>query len=168
MPSADFYRWIRRNYFLLSHDSVTNDRSPEVSLTAFSAQPPDLPPVPLMDVSFAVICLLARHRRPHIRFLSIGSHLCSTLLSDIASRQYPCASLSLHLHQVVKRTFTSKLSNMLGTQTKAAGVSPAAPHNKFGFSCDAGRGGSPACRLECRDYLCCDRHDHGSDRVGRG
>ena len=51
-----------------------------------------------------------------IRFLSIGSHVCSTLLSDLASRRRPCASLSLHLHQVVKRTFTSKLSNMLGTQ----------------------------------------------------
>src|SRR5579864_6957745 len=51
-----------------------------------------------------------------IRFLFIGSRLCSTLLSDPASRRRPCASLSLHLHQVVKRTFTSKLSNMLGTQ----------------------------------------------------
>src|SRR5229473_1337848 len=50
-----------------------------------------------------------------IRFLFIGSRLCSTLLSDLASRRRPCASLSLHLHQVVKRTFTSKLSNMLGT-----------------------------------------------------
>ncbi len=29
-----------------------------------------------------------------------------------------CASLPLHLHQVVKRTFTSKLSNMLGTPIK--------------------------------------------------
>jgi len=52
---------------------------------------------------------------PHIRFLFIGSHLCSTLPSHPASRRRPCASLSLHLHQVVKRTFTSKLSNMLGT-----------------------------------------------------
>ena len=120
MPSADFCRWVKRNYFLLSHDSVTSNRSPEVSSTAFGAQPPDLPPVPLMDMSFAVNCPLARHRRPRIRFLSIGSHLCSTLLSDVASRRHPCASLSLHLHQVVKRTFTSKLSNMLGTQKPAA------------------------------------------------
>src|SRR5215831_14843317 len=54
-----------------------------------------------------------------IRFLFIGSRLCSTLLSDPASRRRPCVSLSLHLHQVVKRTFTSKLSNMLGTLKKA-------------------------------------------------
>jgi len=47
--------------------------------------------------------------------LSIGSHVCSTLPSDPTSRRRRGASLSLHLHQVVKRTFTSKLSNMLGT-----------------------------------------------------
>src|SRR5208337_3228688 len=58
-----------------------------------------------------------------IRFLFIGSRLCSTLLSDPASRRRPCASLSLLLHQDVKRTFTSKLSNMLGTQEKATLIS---------------------------------------------
>jgi hypothetical protein len=73
-----------------------------------------------MDVGFAIICSLARHRRPQIQFLSIGSRVCSTLLSDLTSRFGPCASLSLHLHQAVKRTFTSKLSNMLGTHKKAA------------------------------------------------
>src|ERR1035438_6399352 len=35
--------------------------------------------------------------------------LATLLLSDLASRRCPCASLSLHLHQVVKRTFTSRL-----------------------------------------------------------
>jgi hypothetical protein len=69
-----------------------------------------------MDMGFAVIRPLARHRMPRIRFLFIGSCVCSTLPSDPASRQSRCASLSLHLHQVVKRTFTSKLSNMLGTR----------------------------------------------------
>ena len=37
---------------------------------------------------------------PHIRFLSIGSHFCSALPSDPVSRRRPCASLTLHLHQV--------------------------------------------------------------------
>src|SRR5437016_14497239 len=98
---------------------VTCSRPPDVISTAFHAQPPDLPPVPLMDVDFAITCSLARHRRPHqIQFLSIGSRVCSTLLSDLASRLGPCASLSLRLHQAVKRTFTSKLSNLLGTQQK--------------------------------------------------
>ncbi len=50
-------------------------------------QPPDLPPVRLMDLGFAVLCPLARHRRPPIRFLFIGSRLCSTLLSGPASRR---------------------------------------------------------------------------------
>jgi hypothetical protein len=69
-----------------------------------------------MDMGFAVIRPLARHRMPLIRFLYIGSYVCSTLLSDLASRRRRCASLSLHLHQVVKGTFTPKLSNMLGTR----------------------------------------------------
>src|SRR5690242_2896974 len=60
---------------------------------------------------------------PPIQFLFIGSRLCSTLLSDLTSRFGPCASLSLHLHLVVKRTSTSKLSIMLGTQTRAAALS---------------------------------------------
>ena len=67
--------------------------APEVSSTAFGAQPPDLQPVPLMDMGFAISCPLARHRMPLIRFLSIGSRLCSTLPSDPASRRRPCASL---------------------------------------------------------------------------
>jgi hypothetical protein len=95
-PTADFCGTIEMNRFTLSHDSVTCRRPPEVSSTAFDAQPPDLPPVSLMDMGFAIICPLARHRRPPIRFLFIGSRLCSTLLSGPASRRvlfHPCASL---------------------------------------------------------------------------
>src|SRR5256886_10570889 len=117
-PAADFCRTVRVNRSTLSHDSVTCNRSPEVSSTAFHAQPLDLPPVPLMGLGFALSCSLARHRRPPIQFLFIGSRVCSALLSGLASRLSPCASLSLRLHQAVKRTFTSKLSNMLGTQQK--------------------------------------------------
>ena len=72
----------------------------------------------LMDKDFVVICPLVQHDVPHIRFLSIGSCFCSMLLSDPASRRRPCASLTLHLHQVGQRTFTSKLSFMLGTQKR--------------------------------------------------
>src|SRR5262252_1982950 len=74
-----------------------------------------------MDTDFAVLCPLVRHRMPQIQFLYIGSRLCSALLSGLASRRvlfHPCASLSLHVHHVVKRTFTSKRSNMLGTQRR--------------------------------------------------
>src|SRR5207244_4073271 len=37
----------------------------------------------------------SQHRRE-----CIGSYVCSTLLSDPLSPERPCASLSLHLHQV--------------------------------------------------------------------
>src|ERR1700691_6123153 len=74
------------NRFISSHDSVTCRRSPEVSSTAFDTQPPDLPPVSLMDMGFAIMGPLARHHRPRIRFLFIGSRHCSTLLSGLASR----------------------------------------------------------------------------------
>jgi hypothetical protein len=65
MPAADSRPTVRVDYSTLSHVAVTCDGSPEVSSTAFRAQPPDLPPVPLMDVGFAITGSLARHRRPH-------------------------------------------------------------------------------------------------------
>src|SRR5271168_491422 len=125
MPAADFCPTVRVDPSTLSPDSGTCGRPPEVSSTAFNAQPPDLQPAPLMDMDFAVLCPLVRRRMPHIRFLSIGSRLCSTLLSDPASRRCPCASLSLLLHQDVKGTYTPKLLNMLGTQRKRPDRNPA-------------------------------------------
>src|ERR1022692_3958684 len=119
MPAADFCPTVRVDRSTLSPDSGTWNRSPEVSSTAFNAQPPNLQPALLMDVDFATICPLVQRRMPRIRFLSIGSRLCSTLLSDPASRRRPCASLSLLLHQDVKGTYTPKLLNMLGTQTNS-------------------------------------------------
>ena len=95
-PLIGLLRHDQVNLFTLGHDSLTCRRSPEVSSTAFDAQPPDLPPVSLMDMGFAIICPLARHRRPRIRFLFIGSRLCSTLLSGPASPRvlfHLCASL---------------------------------------------------------------------------
>jgi hypothetical protein len=61
------------NRFTLRPDSGTNGKSPEVSSTAFRTPPPDLQPVPLMDMRFAIMCPLARRRMPQIRFLYIGS-----------------------------------------------------------------------------------------------
>ena len=60
-----------------AHSSRIRPQISQVSSTAFEAHPPDLPPVSLMDMGFAIIRSLARHRRPRIRFLFIGSHLCS-------------------------------------------------------------------------------------------
>src|SRR5262249_16581273 len=80
----------------------------------------DLHPRPVMDGDFAVSCPLVRPGLPEIRFLFVRSRFGSTLLSDAASRRRPCASLALHLHQVVQGTCTPKLSNMLGTQLTAS------------------------------------------------
>jgi len=102
LPSADFCDTVWMNRFTLRHESVTCRRSPELSSTAFATQPPDLPPVSLMDMGFAILAPLAPHRRPRIRFLFIGSRLCSALLSGPASRRvlfHLCASLTLPLHQ---------------------------------------------------------------------
>src|SRR6267378_8394248 len=88
------------NRSILSRVFTANGRSPEVSSIAFHAQPPDLPPVSLMDMGFAVHCPLARHRRPQIRFLYIGSRVCSALLSDsphddALALHYPFTSIRL-------------------------------------------------------------------------
>jgi len=69
-------------------------RSPEVSSTAFSTQPADLPLRPLMDQHFVAEGPLVPGRsRPHIRFLFIGPCLCSTLPPDPPRGCGPCASL---------------------------------------------------------------------------
>jgi hypothetical protein len=120
MPSADFCTGVREPHGPLSPVSRTRCRPPEVSPTAFAAHPPDLQPGPLMDKDFAVSRPLVRPGLPRIRFLFVGSRFRSTLPSDPASRRRPCASLALHLHQVVQGTCTPRLSNMLGTQRTAA------------------------------------------------
>jgi hypothetical protein len=86
-----------------------------------------------MDEDFAVSRPLVRPGLPPIRFLFVRSRLCSTLPSDPASQRRPCASLALHLHQVVQGTCTPKLSNMLGTQLNrfAVGIMKAA-HPRVG------------------------------------
>ena len=125
MPSANFCRPVGSDCSSLGPEFRTDGRSPEVSSTAFSAQPPDLQPTPLIDLDSVVISRLVRRRMPRIRFLSIGSRLCSTLPSDPASRRRPCASLGLHLHQVVEKgTLTLKLPNMLGTPIKRGSGNP--------------------------------------------
>jgi hypothetical protein len=65
MPSADSRRTVGMNHSTLSHDSATCSGSPEVSSTAFCAQPPDLPPVLLVNTDFAISCSFVPHRRPH-------------------------------------------------------------------------------------------------------
>src|SRR5688500_1605427 len=105
MPSADFCPVVNAPYgafsLLRAHGPHwARDRPPEVSSTAFNARPPDLHPVPLMDMGFATTGPLARHDMPEIRFLFIGPRLCLALLSDARLATTPLGSAILHLHQV--------------------------------------------------------------------
>ena len=86
MPSADFCCEVKAPCGAFSHDSATHNRSPDVSSSAFRTQPPNLQPASLIDMGFAVIGQLARRRMPQIRFLYIGSYVCSTLPPDPTSR----------------------------------------------------------------------------------
>jgi hypothetical protein len=81
-----------RNALWRSQSLRTRCRSLGVSPTAFIAHPPDLRP--LMEMDFANACPLVRPALPRIRFLFVGSRLCSTLPSDGPSRFRPCAGLS--------------------------------------------------------------------------
>jgi hypothetical protein len=124
MPSADFCAAVRSPCGLLSRTRTqalaqTRHRPPEVSLTVFHAQPPDLQPWPLMDVDFADSCQLVRPTLPRIRLLFVGSRFRSTLPSDPASRRRPCASLSFTSIRLERGLPPRKLSNMLGTHEKS-------------------------------------------------
>jgi hypothetical protein len=69
-------------------------------------------------MDFVVSRPLVRLVLPPIRFLFVGSRVCSTLPSDGPSRDLicPCASLALRLHQAVQGTCTPKLLSMPDTQ----------------------------------------------------
>ena len=114
MPAAGSRHTARVNRSTLSTDSSTCGRPPLIRITAFNAPPPHLPPAPLMDLDFAALGQLLRRRRPFLRFFSIGARLCSTLPAGPAWQRCPCVSLSLLLHQDVKRACASNLPFMHG------------------------------------------------------
>ena len=95
MPSADFCGAIAGPCGPVSPDCGTRRRSPEVSSTAVAAHPPNLLPRPLMVWTSRFPARSSGLTSLVIRFLSIGSRLCSTLPSDPASRRRPCALLIL-------------------------------------------------------------------------
>jgi len=116
MPAADFCPGVRRPHDLLSPEAGDAGQISRGKL--------DRPP---RTTAGFTLCTLDGYGlrgstparpalTPRIRFLFIGSRVCSPLPSDPASRRRPCGSLPLHLHQVGERTYTSKLSNMLGTR----------------------------------------------------
>src|SRR5207245_11630379 len=66
---------------------ATRNRSPGVSSVTFRAQSPNLRFAPLMDYGLRGKLPTRPIRAPCIRFLSIDSHVCSMLLSDLTSRR---------------------------------------------------------------------------------
>ncbi|MGX1350598.1 hypothetical protein AB7M49_004174 [Bradyrhizobium elkanii] len=137
-PSVNSFRLLRRLLISPSRSRIlrplslisrTRQRSPEVSSTAFPASPPNLPPRPLITMDFAISCLLVRSGRPRYPVLihraagllhaSFRPHLAMT----------PLRFANLRRHQAGYRTFTSKLSNVLGTQQKSSGGYPPEAHS---------------------------------------
>ncbi len=104
MPAADFCRPVRMDHSFLSPDFRKNGRSPEVSSTAFRTQPPDLQPVPLMDIDVAITCPLVQH-------------VCLRSGSCTSARTFAPRFFQPRLTTTPLRFATAfELSNMLGTQ----------------------------------------------------
>ena len=116
LPSADFCNAVRSSYDSLSPEFETRRRTPGVSSVAFRAQLPDLRFASLMNMDFASRCPLVRRWRLISGFCPSARTFAPRFLQTPPCDGSPCASLSLHLRQVEKRTFTSKLLNMPGTQ----------------------------------------------------
>ncbi len=115
MPSADFCRPIKEDHSTFSREFATDGRSPEVSTTAFSAQPPDLRLTPLMDMDFAIIRPLVRRSRLISGFCSSARAFARRFLQtpprgDALALRYPSPPSGWG------KTSTSKLSHMLGTR----------------------------------------------------
>src|SRR6516225_3265251 len=79
---------------------ATRGRSPGVSSIAFGAQPPDLRFAPLMDMDFVMRCPLVRRLRLVSVFCPSARTFASRFLQTPPRGDSPCASLTLHLHQV--------------------------------------------------------------------
>src|SRR6266700_4866107 len=96
-----------------------------------------------MDMDFATSCPLVRPGLPPIRFLFVGSRLCSTLPSDSPSRFCPCALLVLHLHQVAQGTFTPRTVGHVRHTGRFAPAAPMPPHSRAASLTAAARGALP-------------------------
>jgi len=127
MLAADFCHTVRSAHASLSHEIVTYDRSPEVSTTAFRAQPPDLRLTPLMDMDFAITCSLVRRSRLISVFCSSARAFARRFLQTsphgfALALRYPSPPSGWG------KICTSKLSYMLGTheapRRKRRGIYP--------------------------------------------
>src|SRR5262250_89349 len=88
---------------------ATQSRSPGVSSAAFRAQSPNLRFAPLMDMAFALRCPLGQCSRLVFGFCPSTRAFARCFLQTPPHGGSPCTLLALHLHQVERRTCTSKL-----------------------------------------------------------
>jgi hypothetical protein len=116
MLSADFRAAVRTPLGFLSSKLGTRRGSPGVSSVAFHAQLPNLRFTSLMDMDFAIRCPLVRRLRLISGSCPSTCTFAPRFLQTSPRDDNPCALLTLHLHQVRWRTFTSELLNMPGTQ----------------------------------------------------
>jgi len=104
----------------------------------------------------ATVLTICGRLTPRVRRVNdaLGAAKCSTLLSGPASRRVlfrPCASLSLHVHHVVKRTFTSKRSNIARHTKQKAGTGKCPPRFRYEERSLEGRLYSELERTWCAD-----------------
>src|ERR1700675_1325491 len=143
MPSADFCTAVRSPYDDLSLVAETQRRSPEVSPTAFTARPPNLPPRSLMTVDFAITCSLVRpgrprypvfvHRAAALLHASFRSHLAMTPLRFANPSTSSGWIEDFHLQAVVhtrhttKRPAQSRPFSVAGSRQYLAAAGPPQP-----------------------------------------
>src|SRR3981081_986016 len=113
-PSADFCPAVRMPCGTLSRRSDTEQIS-WVSSAAFRAPSPGLRFASLMDMDFAVSGPLVRRSRLVPGFCPSTRAFARCFLQTPPRGDSPCTLLALHLHQVERRTFTSKLLSMPST-----------------------------------------------------
>jgi len=144
MPSADFCRTIRAIHITLSRESATYGRSPEVSTTAFRAQGPDLHLTLWMDMDFAIRCSLVQRS-----CLISGSCSSPRAFARRCLRTPFCiGALALCCPSPPSgwgKTFTSKLSYMLGTHQMTATRSKTEVPAAFGRDAGDSRGALRSC-----------------------
>src|SRR5204863_10153617 len=83
---------------------------------AFGAHPPNLRFTPLLDLHIARCRALDRRLRLVSSFCSSARTFDPHFLQTPPRVGGPCVSLTLHLHQVGWKTFTSELLSMPGTR----------------------------------------------------
>ena len=120
MPSADSCRAVKVHcwsfspwWFVARWDALQVSRGKSMDYWCTTA---GFTPVVLDGYGLRALTRTRPTSAPPIQFLSVGSHLCSTLPSDNTSRCCPCASLTFTSIRLVEGLAPSEPMNMPGTR----------------------------------------------------